>query len=177
VVAIPTDTTYALACLPDRKPAVERLMALRGSITRNRWRWSSATSGTSASTRCSTMRRSGFVRRYLPGPYCFILEANRTLPRMTGDNRRRIGVRVPAHGVPQAIVQAANKPLIVTSCIDPDTHETLNDPWETENIFGHGLAAVLDGGDVPGIPSSIIDLTTEVPTILREGLGDCADFR
>jgi tRNA threonylcarbamoyl adenosine modification protein (Sua5/YciO/YrdC/YwlC family) len=113
----------------------------------------------------------------LPGPYCFILEANRTLPRVTGDNRRRIGVRVPAHGVPQAIVEAAGRPLIVTSAIDPETNDNLNDPWSTESVFGHGLAATLDGGDMPGVPSSVIDLTTETPQIVREGLGDCSDFR
>jgi tRNA threonylcarbamoyl adenosine modification protein (Sua5/YciO/YrdC/YwlC family) len=177
VVAIPTDTTYALACLPDRRAAVDRLMALRrldpkkplALIFRDIRHVSEHTLLDDAAFR--------IVRRYLPGPYCFILEANRTLPRITGDNRRRIGVRVPAHAVPQAIVEVANKPLIVTSCIDPDTNETLNDPWETESIFGHGLAAVLDGGDMPGIPTSIIDLTTELPTIIREGLGACTDFR
>jgi tRNA A37 threonylcarbamoyladenosine synthetase subunit TsaC/SUA5/YrdC len=79
--------------------------------------------------------------------------------------------------VPQAIVEAAGRPLIVTSAIDPETNDNLNDPWSTESVFGHGLAATLDGGDMPGVPSSVIDLTTETPQIVREGLGDCSDFR
>lgn len=177
VVAIPTDTTYALACLPDRKQAVERLMALRRLDPKKPLALVFKDLRHISENTLLDDRAFRIIRRYLPGPYCFILEANRNLPRITGDNRRRVGVRLPAHAVPQAIVEAANKPLVVTSCIDPDSGNTLNDPWETESIFGHGLAAVLDGGDMPGIPSSIVDLTTEVPTIIREGLGDCSDFR
>jgi tRNA threonylcarbamoyl adenosine modification protein (Sua5/YciO/YrdC/YwlC family) len=177
VVAIPTDTTYALACLPDRKKAVDQLMALRRLDPRKPLALVFRDLKHVSEHTLLDDRAFRILRRYLPGPYCFILEANRNLPRVTGDNRRRIGVRVPAHIVPQAIVEAAGRPLIVTSAVDPDTGDNLNDPWSTESVFGHGLAATVDGGDMPGIPSSIIDLTTEVPEILREGLGDCADFR
>ncbi len=176
VVAIPTDTTYALACLPDRKRAVDQLMALRRLDPKKPLALIFKDIRHVSEYTLLDDRAFRILRRYLPGPYCFILEANRMLPRIIGDKRRRIGVRVPAHGVPQAIVEVAGRPLIVTSAIDPDTQETLNDPWTTETIFGHGLAAVLDGGDMPGIASSVVDLTTEIPTVIRQGLGDCSDF-
>jgi len=176
VVAIPTDTTYALACLPNHKVAVQKVMALRRLDRKKPLALVFRDLRQISEYAMVDDRAFRVLRRYLPGPYCFILEANRRLPRMVGDKRKRIGVRVPDHGVPQAIVDAVGVPLIVTSAIDPDSGETLRDPWSTEAVFGHGLAAVLDGGDVPGIFSSIVDLTTEVPTVLRAGLGDVSEL-
>ncbi len=177
VIAMPTDTTYALACLPDRKVAVNKLMALRNLdpkkslalVFRDMQHVSEYAMIDDYAFRA--------MRRHLPGPYCFIVPSNRNLPRMIGDKRKRIGVRVPDHGVPQAIIEAVGKPLIVTSAIDPETGDTVVDPWSVEAVFGHGLAAVLDGGDVPGNFSTIVDLTTDEPEVIREGLGDPSAFR
>lgn len=176
VIAVPTDCTYSLACLPDNKVAVQKLMALRrldpkkplALVFRDIQQISEYAKLPDATYR--------ILKRVLPGPYSFILEANKTLPRFVGDKRKRIGVRVPDHSVPQAIIEAVGKPLIVTSAVDPDTDMMANDPWTVENIFGHGLAAVIDAGMVPGGVSTIIDLTTEVPEILRHGLGDTTLF-
>lgn len=176
VIAIPTDCTYSLACLPDHKVAVQKLMALRrldpkkplALVFRDIQQISEY-----AKLPDSTYR---ILKRVLPGPYSFILEANKTLPRFVGDKRKRIGVRVPDHSVPQAIIEAVGRPLIVTSAIDPDGDHMAHDPWTVENIFGHGLAAVIDAGMVPGGVSTIVDLTTEVPEVLRHGLGDAAPF-
>ncbi len=176
VVAIPTDTAYALACLPDNKVAVSKLMALRNLDP-----------GKALALVFRDIRHISnyalvddhafrIMRRYLPGPFCFILEANRTLPRRIGDKRKRIGVRVPDHGVPQAIVDAVDSPLIVTTAIDPASGEPMNDPWWVESVFGHGLSAVLDGGDVSGGVSSVVDLTSEEPEVVRVGLGDVSAF-
>lgn len=177
VIGIPTDTTYALACLPDHKTAVDKLIALRRLDRRKPLALMFRDLRHVSEYTLVDDRAFRILRRYLPGPYCFILEANRKLPRAIGDKRKRVGVRVPAHGVPQAILDAIDTPLIVTSAMDPETGEPLTDPWSTEAAFGHGLAAVLDGGDVPGVPSSIVDLTTDPPEILRVGLGDVSDFR
>ncbi len=177
VIAIPTDTTYALACLPDHKSAVERLVALRRLDARKPLALMFRDLAHIAEYTMVDDRAYRILRRYLPGPYCFILEAGRKLPRTIGDKRKRVGVRIPAHGVPQAILSAIDTPLIVTSAIDPDNGEMLTDPWATEACFGHGLAVVLDGGDVPGVPSTIVDLTTETPELVRAGLGPAADFQ
>lgn len=176
VIAIPTDCTYSLACLPDDKVAVQKLTALRRLDTKKPlalvFRDIQQISEY-AKLPDSTYR---ILKRVLPGPYSFILEANKTLPRFVGDKRKRIGVRVPDHSVPQAIIEAVGKPLIVTSAIDPDDGTMAHDPWTVDNIFGHGLAAVIDAGLVPGGVSTIVDLTTEVPEVLRRGLGDTALF-
>lgn len=176
VLAIPTDTTYALACLPRSKVAAKKIVQLRqldpkkplALIFRD---LRHVTAHTMVDDRAFRV-----LRRFLPGPYCFILEANRELPRTIGDKRKRVGVRIPDHGVPQALLDALDSPLIVSSAIDPESGEVLHDPWSIEAVFGHGLSAVLDGGDAPGIPSSIVDLTTEPPEVIRAGLGDVGDF-
>lgn len=176
VVAIPTDTTYALACFPDRKAAVQRLISLRRLDPQKPL--ALVFRDLSHVGEYSLIDDQAFriMRRLLPGPYCFIVPANKSLPRMVGDKRKRIGVRVPDHGVPQAIVAAGGRPLIVTSAIDPDSGDTLVDPWTIEDVFGHGLAAVIDGGGVPGEFSSVVDLTTDTPEIIRTGLGDVSVF-
>ena len=176
VIAMPTDTCYSLACLPDRKAAVQKLVALRrldpkkplALVFRDLRHISEYALVDDYDYR--------ILRRYLPGPYCFIVEANKKLPRLIGDKRKRIGVRVPDHGVPQAIVEAVGKPLVVTSAIDPDTGETLLDPWSVEAVFGHGLSAVLDGGDVDGRFSSVVDLTGDEVDVIREGAGDTSEL-
>lgn len=176
VIGIPTDCTYSLACLPDNKVALKKLMALRrldpkkplALVFRDIKQISEYAKLPDASYR--------LLKRVLPGPYSFILEANKNLPRFIGDKRKRIGVRVPDHTVPQAIIEAVGKPLIVTSAVDPDDGLMANDPWTCENIFGHGLAAVIDAGMVPGGVSTIVDLTTEEPEVLREGLGSIEPF-
>lgn len=178
VVAIPTDTTYALACLPDNKVAVQKLMALRNLDPKKPLALVFRDIRQVSEFTMVDDRAFRIMRRYLPGPFCFILEANRNLPRMIGDKRKRVGVRVPDHGVPQAIVDAIGGPLIVTSAIDPTSDEPINDPWWAESVFGHGLAAVLDGGDVPGGVSSVVDLTSEdEPEVVRVGLGDVSAFQ
>ncbi len=176
VIAIPTDTTYSLACLPDHRTAVNKLMALRrldpkkplALVFRDIKHISEYAMVDDVQYR--------IMKRYLPGPYCFILESKRSLPRFIGDKRKRIGVRVPAHGVAQGIIEQVGKPLIVTSAVDPDTDTMINDPWSVDSLFGHGLSAVIDAGEVPGGVSSIVDLTTDDPEVYRAGLGDTSEF-
>ncbi len=176
IIGLPTDTTYALACLPDNRTAVNQLLALR-RLKQDK-RLSLVFRDLKHVSEYALVDDTAFrlLRRYLPGPYTFILEANRKLPRFIGDKRKRIGARVPKLGMIQALIEALDKPLIVTSAIDPESGLTLNDPWSLEGVFGHALAAVLDCGDVPGEFSSIIDLSSEEIEVIRVGLGDVSRF-
>ncbi|MFN3201019.1 MAG: L-threonylcarbamoyladenylate synthase [Bradymonadia bacterium] len=176
VIAIPTDTTYALACLPDNKAAVQQLMSLRRLDPKKSLALVFRDLKHVSEYAVVDDQAFRLLRRLLPGPYCFILEANRKLPRMIGDNRKRIGARVPDNVVVQAIIDAVGMPLIVTSAIDPDSETNLVDPWSVEATFGHGLSAVIDAGDVPGQFSSVVDLTADGPEIVRAGLGDVSIF-
>lgn len=176
VLAIPTDTTYSLACRPDRKQAVDRLRALRRLDADKPLALIFSDLRHVSEHTLVDDQAFRILRRLLPGPYCFILEANRKLPRFIGDKRKRVGIRVPDHAIPQALVAEVGLPLIVTSAIDPESGMTLYDPWTVESTFGHGLSAVLDGGNVPGEFSSVVDLTGDETQVIREGLGDCSEF-
>lgn len=177
VIAMPTDCTYSLACLPDHKIAVQKLMALRRLDPKKPLALVFRDIKHISEYAFVDDRSYRILKRALPGPFSFILEANRNLPRFIGDKRKRIGVRVPDHSVPQAIIDAVGKPLIVTSAVDPDDEDVmLNDPWTVDNIFGHGLSCVLDAGLVPGGVSTIIDLTAEPPEVLRQGLGEVGEI-
>ena len=176
VIAIPTDTTYSLACLPDHRTAVNKLVALRRLDPKKPLALVFRDIKQVSEYAMVDDMQYRIMKRYLPGPYCFILESKRSLPRFIGDKRKRIGVRVPAHGVAQGIIEQVGKPLIVTSAIDPETDSPINDPWSVDALFGHGLSAVIDAGDVPGGESSIVDLTTDEPEVYRSGLGDTSEF-
>lgn len=176
VLAIPTDTCYALACLPQKRSAVDQLVRLRNLDPRKpRALMFSSIQQISLYTIFSDISFK-LLRRSLPGPYCFILESNRKLPRFIGDKRQHIGVRFPQQAMVQTLINELNSPLTVTSAIDPETEEMLYDPWSIEAVFGHGLAAVVDSGDVPGGVSSVISLIGDEIEVVRVGLGDVSAF-
>ncbi len=176
VIAIPTDTTYALACLPTNKTAIDKMRALRRLDPKKNL--SLVFRDLRHVSEYALIGDDAFriLRRFLPGPVTFILEANKNLPKLIGDKRKRFGVRVPACEFPQAIVEAINMPLAVTSAIDPETGFVCNDPWSVEDTFGHGLAAVVDAGEVPGEFSSVVDLSEGDPKVYRVGLGDVSSL-
>lgn len=176
LIAIPTDTNYALACLPQKRSAVAQMIRLRRLDPKKpRALIFASIQQISMYTMLDDVNFR-ILKRFLPGPYCFILESNRKLPRFIGDKRQHIGVRIPKHPVVQAILNELDTPLTVTSAIDPDSNLTLCDPWSVEASFGHGLALVIDGGDVYGAESSLIDLTDGKAEVLRHGLGDIKAF-
>ncbi|MEE2645196.1 MAG: L-threonylcarbamoyladenylate synthase [Myxococcota bacterium] len=177
LIAIPTDTCYALACLPNLKGAVERLVRLRGlEAKKPRSLMFGDIRHVSEYTLLGDVAFRS-IRRHLPGPYSFILEANRKLPRFLGDKRKRVGVRVPDHPVPQALIGALGSPLMVASATSPEVEgEIIQDPWTLEAIFGHGLAGIIDAGEVPGGVSTVVDLSTDDCELLRVGLGDPSAF-
>ena len=176
VIAIPTDTTYSLACLPNNKTAVNKMIALRRLDPKKPLALLFKDIRHMSEFAMVDDLQFRLLRRYLPGPYCFILEAKRSLPRFIGDKRKRIGARVPNHGVPLALLETLGRPLTVTSAIDPETNTMASDPWSVEAFFGHGLSAVVDAGEVPGGVSSIVDLTVDPYEVHRVGLGPTDDF-
>jgi tRNA threonylcarbamoyl adenosine modification protein (Sua5/YciO/YrdC/YwlC family) len=176
VIAVPTDTCYALACLPQRRSAVDRMVKMRRLDPKKpRALIFSSIQQVSTYTLLDDINFR-ILRRFLPGPYCFILESNRKLPRFIGDKRQHIGVRMPKHGVIQAIMRELETPLTVTSAINPDDDMMLYDPWSIEQVFGTTLSFVVDAGPVNGEVSSVIDLTQGEAEVIRAGAGEIQSF-
>jgi tRNA threonylcarbamoyl adenosine modification protein (Sua5/YciO/YrdC/YwlC family) len=110
-----------------------------------------------------------------PGPFTFILEATKEVPRrLSHPSRRTIGLRVPEHRVTQALLEQMGQPLLATTLIAPGEHEPINDPQEIRARFERELQAVVDAGACPAEPTTVIDLTGGEPVVVRLGRGDPA---
>lgn len=110
-----------------------------------------------------------------PGPYTFILEATKEVPRrVSHPSRRTIGLRVPEHATTQALLEILGQPLLATTLILPDHEDALNDAQEIRAALEKRIQAVVDAGACPLAPTTVIDLTSGTPEVLREGRGDLA---
>ena len=122
-------------------------------------------------------RQYRLIKSVTPGPYVFVLQATKEVPRrLSHPSRKTIGLRVPGHAIPQAILEELGEPLLATTLILPPDTEPLNDPEEIRERLEKQLDLVIDGGACPCEPSTVIDLTGEEPVLVRPGRGALAPF-
>ncbi len=175
VIAYPTDTVYGLGCDIGNKRAVDRLYAIKGMDKSHPLAFICPDLSEIARYAIVDNQVYRVLRRFLPGPYCFILEATREVPRLVQTKRKTIGIRVPAHEVVRAVVTELGRPIISTTAQRPGTAEPHVDPHEIDDDF-HGLGMVLDAGAGGRIPTTVIDLTASPPAVVREGAGPIDEF-
>ena len=175
ICAMPTDSSYALVCHLDDKAAVERLRRIRGVDERHHLTLLCRDLSELASYARVDNRQYRMLRLGTPGPYTFILEATKEVPRrLSHPSRRTIGLRVPDHKVAQALLAELGQPLLATTLIPPGETEPLNDPQEIRERFQKRLGAVLDAGACPRTPTTVIDLSGDEPVLVRQGRGELA---
>jgi len=174
VIGYPTDTVYGLGCDLFNKRAIERLYQIKQMSQAQKL--SFICPDISNVARYAIVEDPTFrvLKRYLPGPYTFILEATREVPKIIQTKRKTVGVRIPDHAVTLAIVHAFGRPVISTTAA-PHGEDPYIDPHEIDDRF-KGLAMVLDGGTGGSVPTTVIDLTTSFPEIIRAGAGSVDDF-
>jgi tRNA threonylcarbamoyl adenosine modification protein (Sua5/YciO/YrdC/YwlC family) len=114
------------------------------------------------------------LKRYLPGPYTFILPATREVPKMLLTKQKTVGIRVPDHAVTHALVVELGRPLITTTATGPDG-DPLVDPWEIQDAFP-ALELVIDAGSGGTVPTTVVDLSKDEIEIIREGAGPIDDL-
>jgi tRNA threonylcarbamoyl adenosine modification protein (Sua5/YciO/YrdC/YwlC family) len=175
VIAYPTDTVYGLGCDIANKRAVDRLYAIKAMDRTHPLAFVCPDLSDIARYAIVDNQVYRVLRRFLPGPYTFILPATREVPKLLQMPRKTVGIRVPACATTCALVRELGRPLASTTAARPGG-EPFVDPHEIDAAF-RGLALVLDGGTGGLVPTSIIDLTTAPPHILREGAGDVDEFR
>ena len=175
VIAYPTDTVYGLGCDLTNKHAVERLYSIKGMDRSHPLAFVCPDLSDIARYAMVDNQVYRVLRRFLPGPYTFILEATRDVPKLVQMRRKNVGIRVPTCEATRALVRELGRPIISSTAARPG-EEPLVDPHEIDAIF-RGLALVLDGGAGGLVPTSVIDLTTSPPTIVREGVGPVDEFR
>lgn len=177
VIAYPTDTGYAFGCVPGAQTALKRIQRLRGLTGQHTWTLLCADLeclGTFARIDTPHFRQ---VKRVVPGPYTFVLEATDEVPKQLQQKQRRtIGIRISADPVVAGLLEALGGPLVTTSARIQGDEWALEDAVSIAEECGDGIDLLLDAGVVPPNPSTIVDLTAEEPEILRYGAGDPAPF-
>jgi tRNA threonylcarbamoyl adenosine modification protein (Sua5/YciO/YrdC/YwlC family) len=175
IAAVPTDSSYALVCHLDDKDAAARLRQLRQVDDRHHLTLLCRDLSELASYARVDNQQYRLLKSSTPGPFTFILEATKEVPRrLSHPSRRTIGLRVPDHRVTQALLAILGQPLLATTLIAPGESEPMNDPQLIRERFQKLLQAVLDAGACPMQPTTVVDLSTDPPQVLREGSGDVA---
>jgi tRNA threonylcarbamoyl adenosine modification protein (Sua5/YciO/YrdC/YwlC family) len=175
ILAVPTDSSYALVAKLDDRRAAEALRKLRGLDDRHHL--TLLCRDLTAISQFARVDNAQFrlLKLATPGPWTFILDASREVPRrVSHPSRKTIGVRVPNHPVTLALLEYADGPLLSTTLIPEGEEYPLNDPAEIRERYEHRLAGVLDAGACALEPTTVIDLTGDTPQIVRLGLGDPA---
>ena len=170
IVSYPTDTYYALGCDVFQKKALQRLAALKRRDERKPFAFLCADLGEVAKYGIVSNESYRLMRRLLPGPYTFVLDATRLVPRTALTRQRQVGIRVPDAPVATALVLGLGRPLATTSASIPG-EEPLTDAAAIQERLGHGVDLILDGGVTLNEPSTVIDLTGPSPVVLRAGKG------
>jgi len=176
VIVYPTDTIYGLGCDVTSKGAVERIRRVKGRDA----------SKPMSFVCCDLVQVSRFghvsnfahriLKRFLPGPYTFVLRATRETPRILQTKQKTVGIRIPDHPVPLALVEQLGNPVLSTSA-NQSNQDVLTNPAELERILGHQVDLILECGTLPVLASSVVSLVEDRIVILREGQGDLSYFK
>jgi tRNA threonylcarbamoyl adenosine modification protein (Sua5/YciO/YrdC/YwlC family) len=175
VIAYPTDTVYGLGCDIGSKKAVDRLYQIKGMDRSHPLAFICPDLSEIAKYAIVDNQVYRVLKRFLPGPYCFVLEATREVPRILQTKRKTIGIRVPNHEVIRVVARELGRPVISTTAQRSGQLEPHVDAREIDEDFP-GLGLVLDGGAGGIVPTTVVDLTVQPPEILREGAGPIDEF-
>ncbi|MEN9866644.1 MAG: hypothetical protein RL748_2234 [Pseudomonadota bacterium] len=177
LVALPTDSCYALVCQLDDKSGVERMRRVRGVDERHHMTLLCRDLSEISLYARVDNRQYRMLKAATPGPYTIILEATKEVPRrLSHPSRKTIGLRVPENRITRALLEELGQPLLSTTLILPGEQEALNDPDLIREHLQHQIELVIDGGACGMEPTTVIDLTGPEPVLLRQGRGDPALF-
>lgn len=179
IAAVPTDSSYALVCHLDDKAAADSLRRIRGVDDKHHLTLLCRDLSELANYARVDNKQFRLLKAATPGPYTFILEASKEVPRrVSHPSRKTIGLRVPEHKVLQALLELHGAPLLATTLIPRDGTEPLNDAHDIRELLEHELAAVIDAGACHQEPTTVIDLTAMgeggEPVVVRQGRGELA---
>jgi tRNA threonylcarbamoyl adenosine modification protein (Sua5/YciO/YrdC/YwlC family) len=173
VAAVPTDSSYALACHLDDKAAADALRRIRGVDDKHHLTLLCRDLKELATYARVDNAQFRLIKAGTPGAFTFILEATKEVPRrLSHPKRLTIGLRVPEHHTLQALLELHGAPLLATTLIPSGETDPLNDPQEIRERFEKQIACVLDAGACASEPTTVIDLTVDIPEIVRLGRGD-----
>jgi tRNA threonylcarbamoyl adenosine modification protein (Sua5/YciO/YrdC/YwlC family) len=177
IVALPTDSCYALVCHLDDKAAVEKLRRIRGIDEKHHLTLLCRDLSEIGAYARVDNKQFRFLKAATPGPYTVILEATREVPRrLSHPSRKTIGLRVPENAIAQALLEELGQPLLGTTLILHGEEDALTDAESIRDRLEKLLDLIIDGGACSMEPTTVIDLTGDGPLLVRQGRGDPAVF-
>lgn len=177
IVVYPTDSCYALGCHIGDKGAMERIARIRQTDKHHHFTLVCRDLSEIAKYARVSNQQYRTLRAFTPGPYTFLLLATRETPkRLQNEKRRTIGIRVPDHPVPQAILAELGEPIMSSTLLLPGDEEPMTDAREIQERLFHHVDAVIDGGNCGMVASSVVDLAGAAPVVVRKGKGDVSAF-
>ncbi|MFM7026960.1 MAG: L-threonylcarbamoyladenylate synthase [Limnohabitans sp.] len=175
VLAVPTDSSYALVCHVDDKAAADQLRRIRGVDEKHHLTLLCRDLSELANYARVDNRQFRLIKQATPGPFTFILEATKEVPRrLSHPQRKTLGLRVPDHKVLQELLVLHGAPLIAATLILPGQTDPLNDPQEIRETLEHQLGAVIDAGACTLAPTTVVDMSGDPLVLMRQGQGDPA---
>lgn len=175
VMAYPTDSSYALGCAIGNKEGMERIRAIRGVDDKHHFTLVCRDLSEIAKYARVDNRQYRFLKAATPGPYTFILEATREVPRrLQHPKRSTIGLRVPRHPVVAALLAELDEPILSMTLSLPGDAYPMNDAQEIRDRLEHAVDLIVDAGHCQLEPTTVVDLTGETPELVRVGCGNPA---
>ena len=177
IVALPTDSCFALVCHLDDKQAVERLRRIRGVDDKHHLTLLCRDLAHIATYAKIDNRQYRLLKAATPGPFTFILEATKCVPRrLSHPSRKTIGLRVPENCIAHALLDELKQPLLGTTLILPGETQAMTDAEAIRERLEKLIDLVIDGGACSLEPTTVIDLTEDEPVLVRQGRGDVSQF-
>lgn len=176
VICYPTDTVYGIGCDIFNQKAVKRIYQIKKRPAHQPFSFM-CSDLKDVSTYCHVSNLGyRIMRKELPGPYTFVLQAAKLVPKILITRQKTVGIRVPSNNICLALVEALGNPILNTSAIlDPD-EPPITEAFQLEDRLGKQLDIIIDGGPVYPEPSSVVSLVGDIPEVLRQGKGDTSRF-
>ena len=177
VIVYPTDSGYALGCHIGDKAAMERIRTIRQVGDRHNFTLVCQDLSELALYAKVDNTAYRFIKNHTPGPYTFILKATKEVPRRLQNPRRKtIGLRVPDNHIAMALLGTLGEPLMSSTLILPGEDMPMTDPYDIRETLEHSLDLIIDGGYCGIEPTTVVDLTGDVPEVTRQGLGSTEEL-
>jgi tRNA threonylcarbamoyl adenosine modification protein (Sua5/YciO/YrdC/YwlC family) len=177
VIVYPTDSSYALGCRIGEKAALDRIRMIRRVSDKHNFTLVCRDLSEIATYARVDNQAYRLLKSLTPGPYTFIFEATKQVPRrLLHPKRRAIGIRVPDAPISRALLAELDEPILSTTLIMPGDELPLNDTYEIRETIGHCVDLIIDGGSCGTEPTTVVDMTRDPPEVVRQGKGDASLF-
>ncbi len=177
IICYPTDTGYGIGCDLFNQKSIKQIVQLKKRPKQKPF--SFMCSGLSDISRYAHVSNTAYrlLKKSLPGPYTFVLPGTKLVPKVMASKQKTVGIRVADNPISQLLIETLGNPIVNTSVSLDENDTALGEPFKIEDYLGNRVELVIDGGDIFPDPSTVVDLTTDYPEILRVGKGDASLFR